>query len=272
LRFDPSFRPELLPAVDPRPISDWLIRYGDPPDYHLAVARGSDHYLIRSEGVADFRVTQQGVEGVPVPGVPERAVYAAFSAEVLPILHQLDGTPALHASAVAVNDQALAFAGPSGRGKSTIAALLSADPRFSLLADDSVALDVDDRGVWALPSSGHVRLRPPSAHALGEAREKLFDKFVVPRPTATVPKRLSALFELGAPAETVRIETMRPRDAVAVLAAHAQRLDPTSQQLLRAEFDFLDRVASGVRVASLRYPHDFDARALTDALLKELAR
>jgi hypothetical protein len=48
-------------------------------------------------------------------------------------------------------------------------------------------------------------------------------------------------------------------------------MDPRDVGLLRAEFDFLDRVARGVRVLSLRYPHDFDVRALTDVLLKEVA-
>jgi hypothetical protein len=225
-------------------------------------------------GVADFFVSAQGeaVEAVPVLGVADRVVRAAFSMEVLPILHQLAGRPALHASAVAVEQRALAFAGPSGRGKSTIAALLCTQPGFRLLADDSVPIDLGDEGaVWALPSSEYVRLRGPSAHALGETRELLFDKYVVPRPAEVEPTRLAVLFVLGGPGDAIVLEPLKSRDAVLILAEHAQRLDPTNSSLLRAEFDFLDRVARGVRVVSLRYPHDFDVRALTEALLKELA-
>lgn len=250
-----------------------MIQYGDPSQIHLAVAQRGPRYLVRSVGVADFLVSDRGeVEAVPVPGMSEHTVRAAFAMEVVPIIHQLDGRPALHASAVAVEHRALAFAGPSGRGKSTIAALLCTDVRFRLVADDSVPVDLDDEGsVWALPSSEYVRLRSPSAHALGEARELLFDKYVVTRSAAPEPTRLVAVFVLGEPADTIVLESVKPRDAVLVLAEHAQRLDPTNSSLLRAEFDFLDRVARGVRVFSLRYPHDFDVRALTDALLKELA-
>jgi hypothetical protein len=263
---------DLLPASAPPPVTDWFIQYGDPPSFHLAVARRGSVYLVRSVGVADFLVSPRRVEAVPVPGVSERAVRAAFSMEVVPILHQLDGRPALHASSVAVANRAFAFAGPSGRGKSTLAALLCSDPRFRLLADDSVPLDLDDAGsVWALPSSQYLRLRSPSAHALGEAKELLFDKYVVTRAAAAEPTRLAAVFVLGDPADSVRVEATKPRDAVAILAAHAQRMDPRDVGLLRAEFDFLDRVARGVRVLSLRYPHDFDVRALTDVLLKEVA-
>jgi hypothetical protein len=269
---DPILPLALLPAAEPATVSDWFIQYGDAPSFHLAVARRGSAYLVRSVGVADFRVSLLGVEAVPLPGVSEQAVRAAFSLEVVPILHQLDGRPALHASSVAVEKRALAFAGPSGRGKSTLAALLCADPRFRLLGDDSVALDLDAAGaVWALPSSQFVRLRSPSAHALGEAKELLFDKYVVTRSSVSTPTRLAAVFVLGDPSDSVGIEAVKARDAVAILAAHAQRLDPTDFRLLRAEFDFLDRVARGVRVLSLRYPHDFDVRALTDALLKELA-
>jgi len=77
------------------------------------------------------------------------SVYAAIAA--------LNGLVPLHASAVAHNGQVHAFAGPSGMGKSTLAAGLGRNG-FPLFCDDTLLLDLSDPdAVWCLP--GHKRLK-----------------------------------------------------------------------------------------------------------------
>jgi dephospho-CoA kinase len=55
----------------------------------------------------------------------------------------LRGVVCLHASAVAIGDEAIALLGPAGSGKSTTAAAF-AERGYSVLAEDVVTLD--DRG------------------------------------------------------------------------------------------------------------------------------
>ncbi len=75
----------------------------------------------------------------------------------LGFIHLLRGTTCLHASAVAVQGQAVAFLGPSGAGKSTTAAAF-ARRGSPVLADDLVALI--DRGplVCVYPANPQLRL------------------------------------------------------------------------------------------------------------------
>lgn len=74
----------------------------------------------------------------------------------------LRSEPVLHASAVAIGDEALAFMGASGMGKSTLATLLCS-AGASLVTDDLLRLQpvgADFRCHWG---TGEVRLRPNAA-------------------------------------------------------------------------------------------------------------
>ncbi len=79
------------------------------------------------------------------------------------------GQMTLHASAVALDGVALAFIGPGGVGKSTIAARLCACSAASLLADDVLAVESDMVGLLALPTEATHWLRTASA-TVKEAR------------------------------------------------------------------------------------------------------
>jgi hypothetical protein len=87
------------------------------------------------------------------------------------LLHQR-GDLALHASCVAIGGKAIAITGPSGRGKSTLAAALAAGGA-TLLTDDICRLLFEDQGVWAVPGSSRLRLWPDAARSLGHVPENL---------------------------------------------------------------------------------------------------
>lgn len=77
----------------------------------------------------------------------------------------LRGCVSLHASAIKIDDRAIALVGPAGAGKSTTAAAF-ADLGYSILAEDVVTLD--DRGDLFLvqPAYPCIRLWPESVAAL----------------------------------------------------------------------------------------------------------
>ena len=100
------------------------------------------------------------------------------------VLHQREAL-ALHASAVAIEGQAVAFAGASGVGKSTIASALALRG-YPLLADDVCRIESMEDGPRVAPGPPRLRLWPDMAKALGRAPEAL------PSGRANHPKRLLA--------------------------------------------------------------------------------
>jgi hypothetical protein len=80
------------------------------------------------------------------------------------LLHQR-GYMVLHASAVEVGNKAVAFLGPKGRGKSSIAATLYTRGH-RLITDDVLAVRVEDGKATVLPAFPHVKLWRGVAEAL----------------------------------------------------------------------------------------------------------
>jgi hypothetical protein len=80
-----------------------------------------------------------------------------FFAQVLPLASALQGLEPFHASAVALEGQAVAFVAASGTGKTSVAAHLVA-AGASLVTDDVLALEAGSAGVVAHPGGGLVNL------------------------------------------------------------------------------------------------------------------
>jgi hypothetical protein len=89
------------------------------------------------------------------------------------VLHQ-QGYPCLHASAVLTDEGALAFLGPKGQGKSTIAAGFLRRGA-ALLADDIVSLQHDSEGIAVRPSLPIMKLWPQSVEGALALAEDLPD-------------------------------------------------------------------------------------------------
>ena len=81
-----------------------------------------------------------------------------------PALHQR-GLLVLHASAIRIDGQAIAFVGDKGMGKSTMAAAFRARG-YSLVADDLVAIDISGDVPMAYPGFPQLKLFPGSAALL----------------------------------------------------------------------------------------------------------
>jgi hypothetical protein len=90
---------------------------------------------------------------------------AYFFDTIMAFILRLRGVTCLHASAVAIEDQAVIFIGPAGAGKSTTAAAFSC-LGYPVLADDAAALMIQDNNFFVPPAYPILRLRPESAEAL----------------------------------------------------------------------------------------------------------
>jgi hypothetical protein len=139
-------------------------------------------------------------------GLADSAWQRLLIAQVLPFAATLQGLETFHASAVATDEGAVAIAGPSGAGKTSLAIELCRSGA-GFLADDVVALERDGEALVAHPGTPAAGLasdyareqqakRLPAADPIGQpiggnAREQL----VCVR-GASGPRRLAAMFFL----------------------------------------------------------------------------
>ena len=80
----------------------------------------------------------------PAPRPPRFAIYCSIRS--LPVVLNLRGQEAIHATAILVNGTGVAFLGPTGSGKSTLAASFML-AGYRALGDDCMALlDSDSSG------------------------------------------------------------------------------------------------------------------------------
>ncbi len=134
-------------------------------------------------------------------------VAAYLLGPVLGLLLQLRGTTCLHASAVAFGEQAVAFAGGDGAGKSTTAGAF-ARRGHAVISDDVVALVQRDGAFYVMPAYPHLSLWQDSVELLYGPDKKLpsFSRNLDKRRLALgannlkfaeQPQALEAIFILG---------------------------------------------------------------------------
>jgi hypothetical protein len=109
----------------------------------------------------------------PFPKAEEKLVRLPLWGAVLAVLLHQRGLLVLHASAVAINGEAIAFIGGKGHGKSTTAATMYARGH-KLLADDVVALDLSNSaGPMVLSGIPQFKLWPEAVSSIGDDPELL---------------------------------------------------------------------------------------------------
>ncbi len=178
---------------------------------------------------------------------------------------QLRGVTCLHASAIALEDRAIALFGLAGAGKSTTAAAFALRG-YSVLADDvAVLADLGDRFL-VQPGYPRINLWPDSVRTLFGAED------VLPRITPTWGKRylpldhdgnhfqsnplpLGAIYILGerqAGLTEPVIEDMVGGETLITLAANTYVNYLLDNGMRVREFDVLSRLLAGVPVRRVR--------------------
>ncbi|MDB5333150.1 MAG: serine kinase of the HPr protein regulates carbohydrate metabolism [Phycisphaerales bacterium] len=181
----------------------------------------------------------------------------------------------LHASAVATPLGAIAFAGASGRGKSTMAAGFMADG-FPLVSDDSLLLEEKEGRISAQPSYPGLRLwedavaglfdhHPPVSAVAHYTSKKRIACDGRRLEFCREPLPLLRVFFL-APADqsdnqgignSVKITLLPPREAFMELLAHAFRLQVHGPDGIRREFEALARLTAQPLFHRLHFRRDF---------------
>jgi hypothetical protein len=148
---------------DATPISDERTEDGA---VLFQIARGKPGYRFSGPRYGTAIVSPQGSRIWGAPGDGGMEDWQRFLvAQVLPFAAVLRGLEVFHASAVAVADRAVAFLGPSGAGKTSIAMALSR-LGATFLTDDVLAIERDGECLLAHPGA-------PLAGIAGEEVERL---------------------------------------------------------------------------------------------------
>lgn len=284
--------PELLPWTgDDRPV-DLLVRLGDVPDRLEGRARSHPLLQVAEDGrcrfalatVAAYLVSADGgdVTIAPAPGAENAEIRTFLFGTVFAILCLRRGWLLLHACCLRVGDKAVAFAGESGVGKSTLAAALWTRGH-SLLADDVTVVDTDaPGGPSVLPSFPGVKLWRDSLEALGRTVEGLesvrptLDKYqlTVEAGFCTTPLPLGGLVQLEKPRRTPPgLRILRATEALARLNTVLYR----PRLMLRLGIEgrqmkqFLELLAATDGLRALRRPEAPQEWDELEALLPALA-
>jgi len=269
--------------------SHWFMKWHLPGGkLWLSFAKIDGNYLLRFNKLADFLINKAGRKIVCLSqlGIPKETIQHLLLDQVIPLVINLRGGEALHASAVLVPQGVIAFIGPTGSGKSTIAAsfLLAKCPHLS---DDCLTLIEKAKGIYVIPAYPGLRLWKDSlawlfgdngdsnfvAHYTDKLRSVIKNR---PRAYYAVPQPLRRLYSITplhkAKGKTnILIKPLTPRESFIALVQCAFRLDIKDNHMLTRQFHFLRQVASKISVRQLIFPRDFNfLPAVREAIVNDL--
>lgn len=177
------------------------------------------------------------------------------------------GYEPLHATAVVIDGQAIAFLGPSGFGKSSLAAAFLADGH-RLLTDDMFLLRRADRGYEAQPGPRRIKLFPKMARrflagtASAVPMNSETEKLVLPlgtdhRHNGSAPLR--ALYVLGPPREVrrkqgIELTSLTTRETFIGLVRGTFNPLISDSDRLRRQYSECLSIASRVPARRIFYP------------------
>jgi hypothetical protein len=177
----------------------------------------------------------------------------------------------LHATAVVVDGQAIAFLGDNAFGKSSLAACFL-EAGHPMLTDDLLILRPGPDGVLAYPGPPRIKLfRRVARRFLGEAGHRggmnaETDKLIVPiegERRCSRPVRLKAIYTLAAPRDACRrsdvsIEPLSAREVFVELIKGTFNRRLVSRQRLERQFSFVGALSELVPMRKLIYPRALD--------------
>jgi hypothetical protein len=249
---------------------DWI--------WHAVLADGSVYMKLDEVFEALVSADGRSVLCAPPGDIDARSFQANLLNFVLAAALTLQGEEPLHATVLDLEGRALALLGPSGTGKSTLAAFLIAQGA-TLVTDDMLRLTFSHGRAFAHPGPHRLKLFEEAArHLLPRAVSDgyfnvLSKKFMIdPVGTGQVrhaPQPLAALFWLGESpiqqdSDDVSATRLSGLELMRVLTASAMDIRNYTPDRLARQLSFAERVARTLPAYALEYPRRY-------ALLGEVA-
>jgi pimeloyl-ACP methyl ester carboxylesterase len=238
----------------------------------LSIGRFAGGYRLRFPDLADFEVSTAGdrITCRPVARLAGATFRHLLLDQVLPLALSRSGHLVLHASAVHIPRLgSVAFVGPTGCGKSTLAAALGLRG-CQVVTDDCLVVDhAEKRGEkaesMAVPGYPGLRLWRDAARGLGlepnaatrVAHYTAKRRLASPVRFRTSPSAIRALFVLGRrrrPTDPTRMKPLGSRDRLMSLAPYTYVMDVEERRQLSQMFRSLAALAAHVPIVRLNVP------------------
>jgi len=195
---------------------------------------------------------------------------------ILGVVHFQRGQLVLHASAIAVDDQAGVFLGPRGAGKSTTAAAFYANG-YDVLEDDVVVIKIIDGTPFVIPGVPQMRLLPDTVEGLDLSEVALDDteleaekyQLALERNAEPVPLSGCYLLRTG---EEVDLKPVTGQEQLLQLVSQTYAKGLLSDTGMSAvHFDQCSTIVSTTPFQYLFRPEDFDQmNTIVDSVSKDL--
>jgi hypothetical protein len=277
-------------SLPPQWFMSWTLPAGE---LWLQCAKDKHGYLLRFPEIADFCIDSEGREIIctPEPETPMETLGHLLLDQVLPLVLNLKGREALHATAILTPLGVCAFTGPAGTGKSTLAAsFLRAG--YPVLSDDCLVLEEANGRIFAIPAYPGLRLWEDTLESLGEdhnpslpvAHYTSKKRLVLDSPLSDFPKRSYPVVRIYSLVRSdvndgnisisgTIIERLSLRVGFMELIQTVFRLDINDRSMLVRQFCLLERIVSRVPVRRLHVPDTFSSLpAVREAILSDLMR
>ncbi len=243
----------------------------------LRLFRSGDGIWVEYEDAGLYHVMPGGrrveVYRGPEGDADPRALGYVLAGPIATLALYQRGVACLHASAVVVDGAAVAFLGPKGQGKSSMAAGLLRRGA-SLLTDDVLPLEEQADGIYGRPSLPILKLWDRSVEGALGLNEKLpvvfpgVEKRLVSLegrfPFAEAPARLRALYVLDrydpaiAGAAGVSIERLSLRDAFLALVGQTSIREMLLPSEIAQRLPVYARLSRQAPVRVVRFPDGFE--------------
>lgn len=236
----------------------WPTETGSPWVRAQRTPRG---YRIRYEGRADFHVDLDSGSIVCDPvDCPDAMMRHFLLDQVVPLMLSVEHV-VLHASSVAVAGGFVAFVGPGGAGKSTLALALGR-AGLAIGSDDGLLIESG----LATPSYPSVRVWDDSATLAPRPASNLHAPLTAKRQCregfsfVTDPLPLTRLYLLDSdPSPSIRFDPVTPRDLLMTLVEQSYRLALDDRDALARQLDELAALARSTPAWRLSSPRRLDA-------------
>ncbi|HLM24888.1 MAG TPA: hypothetical protein VK274_07495 [Pyrinomonadaceae bacterium] len=246
-------------------VAEYKSECGEPALRVFRLAEGRYYrfsYADRTEFVVDHAGTEVWAEWCAPLTLEDTATY--LLGPVMGFVMLLRGVVCLHASAVAIGDEAIGLVGPAGSGKSTTAAAFS-DRGYRVLAEDVLTLDDRHDHFMVRPGYPCIRLWPAAVKTLYESETHLpkltpnWDKCYLDLggQFQGKPLALAAIYQLGErrhDAGAPFVETLDRAEGLMSLIANTYATKLMDKQMRAREFELLTRVVNHVPIQRVT-PH-----------------
>jgi hypothetical protein len=254
--------PEMYDSAEPPPgeiIAAYETREGEP---WYTATRTETGIRMRFRECGEFEISGDLTDIVmrEDPSGRTELLPILLAGTVSALLLNLRGHLVLHASAVALDGVALAFVGQSGRGKSTMAALMCVDGA-ELFTDDVLSVDPGPP-TTCIGGAPELRLRDKAAsiaraHPTASVRTTADERHAFAPPAAPVEARPLAVIVIPSPSRTateVETEVLEPTKALFALLASPRVHGWRDKAVLAREFALLTQLVNEVPVIDATIP------------------